>query len=499
MKFKTTLILLVVFLGLLAFILLFNVKDVGKTKPGDKLVDLSSDDIERIVFKTQEETVTFKKEGKDAWLISEPIEAKADKYEVDRIANDFSSLGIDRVVEEEPSNLEKYGIPEKEITLYSKGKEEPVRILVGMENPLDQKFFAKREDETRVVLISSTHKTLLEKKIFDFREKSIFKFETDSVMGLKLRSGDIQWEAEKKEEEWFLRKPVESLAEKSDITSLLSSLSDLKAKEFVSEAKTDEELKKFMLDAPSNTITFQMPLENQEVTFYIQKTEDKVYATTSLSPKIIEVEDTILSKMEKDPQEMREKDVADFYTWEVNKVFVESGDLSLTVIEDDEDKWHFDSVEGEEADKDKIDEFVRKIEALQAEGFIDPPLDLKEYGLDPPEAKVTVWVKEDEDKSKEISILIGKKLKDDVDEKDEEKAGLEKEGTEAEKEPEKTGEEVKADAKEEAEKAEDAAIQKKFVVVKNARFNYLFKVDTGFLTQLPAKIEDWKKAEEPKE
>lgn len=494
MKFKTTLILLVIFLGLLAFVILFNVKDVGEAKPGDKLVDLSSDEVERINFKTEEETITFIKEGENDWLISEPIEAKADKYEVDRIANDFSSLDIDRVVEEEPSDLEKYGIPQKEVTLHFKDKKEPVKILVGMENPLDQKFFAKREDETRVVLISSTHKSLFEKKVFDFREKRIFKFETDDVLGIKLRSGEIRWEAEKKEEEWFLKNPVESLAEKSDISSLLSSLSDLRAKEFVSEEKTDEELKKFKMDTPEHTITLQMPLENQEVTFFIQKTDDKLYATSSLSPKIVEVEDTILSKLEKDPREMREKEVADFYTWEVNKVFVESGDLSLTVIEDEEDKWHFDSAEGEEADKDKIEEFIRKIEGLEAEAFIDPPINLKEYGLEPPEAKVTVWVKEDEDTSKEISVLIGKTLQDDVDQEDTKKAASAKAGPEA-KEEEKTGEEVKGES--EAEEEEDAAIKKEFVAVKNARFDYLFKVDAGFLAQLPEKLEDWKKPEEP--
>jgi hypothetical protein len=485
MKLKTTFILLVVFLGLLAFILLFDVKDVGKEKPGDKLVDLSSDDVEKIVFKTEEETITFKKEGEDNWLIAEPIEAKADKYEVDRIANDFSSLEIDRVVEDEPENLEKYGIPQREISLEFKEREEPVKVLVGMENPLDQKFFAKREDETRVVLISSTYKTLFEKKLFDFREKSIFKLETDDVKGIKLRSGEIQWEAEKKEEEWFIKIPVESLAEKSDITSLLSSLSDLKAKEFISEAKTDEELKKFKLDAPANMITFQMPLENQEVTFFIQKTEDKVYATTSLSPKIIEVEDTILSKLEKDPQEMREKDVADFYTWEVNKVALERGDLRLTVMEDEkEDKWHFDSAEGEEADKSKIDEFVRKIEALQAEEFIDPPFNLAEFGLEPPSAKVTIWVKEDEEKSKEVTVLIGKTIEENSEK--------------AEKDKEATVENSEAETQE-SEETEAESEEKEFVFVKNARFEYLFKVDAEFLEILPEKKEDWKKAVEPDE
>jgi len=473
MKFKTTFFLLVVFLGLLAFIFLFDVKDVGKEEPGEKLVDLSSDDVEKIVFKTEEETLTFTKEGEDDWLLTEPIEAKADKSEVDRIADDFSSLEIDRVVEEEPSDLEKFGIPQKEITLKFKDKEEPVKVMIGMENPLDQKYFAKREDETRVVLISSTHKTLLEKKVFDFREKSIFKFETDDVKGIKLRSGDIEWEAETQEDDWFLKKPVDSLAKKSDITSLLSSLSDLKAKEFVSEEKTDEELEKFMLDAPEHTITLQMPLENRQVVFFIQKTEDKTCATTSLSPKIIEVEDTILTKLEKNPAEFRDTEVADFYSWEVNKVSLEIGDLSLTVVEDEEeDKWHFDSTEGEEADKDKIDEFIRKIEALQAEDFIDPPLNMAEFGLDPPAAKVTIWTKEDEDRSKEVTVLIGKKLEDLAEQEE-----LEKDESDS----------------------EETTLKKEFVIVKNARFDYLFKVDAGVLKQLPEKKDDWKKALEPEE
>jgi hypothetical protein len=479
MKIKTTFILLLVFLGLLAFIFLFDVKDVGKEKPGDKLVDLSSDDVERINFKTEEETITFTKEGEDNWLISEPIEAKADKYEVDRIANDFSSLEIDRVVEDEPKDLEKYGIPQKEISLKFKDREEPVRVLVGLENPLDQKFFAKRDDETRVVLISSTHKTLFEKKLFDFREKNIFKLETDDVKGINLRSGDIQWEAEFEEDDWFLKKPVVSLAKKNDITSLISSLSDLKAKEFVSEEKTDEELKKFMLDEPEHTITLKMPLENQEVTFLIQKTEDKLYATTSLSPKIIEVEDTILSKLEKDPIEIRDTEVADFYSWEVNKVSIERGDLSLTVVEEkEEDKWHFDSAEGEEADKDKIDEFVRKIEALQAEEFIDPPLNISEFGLEPPAAKVTIWIKEDEEKSKEVTVLIGKTI---------------------EEKPEKAEKEVEKTESDEADATEDEKAEKKFVFVKNARFDYLFKVDAKFLEQMPGKKNDWEKPTEPEE
>ena len=151
-------------------------------------------------------------------------------YEVDRLAEDFSNLRIERVVEEEPEELEKYGIPQKEISLWFKDKDEPVKILIGMENTLGNTFFAKREDETKVVLIPSHLKSLMEKSLFDFREKNIFKFEADDVKSVKLQAKETRWDASKKGEEWFFKEPVQALAETSNIDNILSSLSNLKAK-----------------------------------------------------------------------------------------------------------------------------------------------------------------------------------------------------------------------------------------------------------------------------
>jgi len=473
MKIKTTLILLIVFGALLAFIFLSDIKEKGKPEPADKLVDFSADDVEKIIFKTEEEAITFAKDDEGDWLITDPLEAKADKYEVDRIARDFAALEIDRMVEEEPADLKKYGIPQKEISLFFKDTEAPVKVLVGAENPLDKKFFAKREDESKIVLIGSHFKSLLEKKIFDFREKKIFQFETDEVKKIVLRSGGIQWEAAMEEEDWMLTSPVKSLAEKSQITSLLNSLSDLKAKEFVSETKKEEETAQYALDKPEHEVVLELPLENQEVTFFINKKDDKIYATTSLSSKIVEVEDSILENLSKEPEELREKEVADFYSWEAKKVLVKKGDLTVTVAKDEDNNWHFDKEDGADADKDKIESLVRKIENLEADAFIDPPLNLADFGLAVPQAKITISVKDGEDKTKDITVLVGKTVIDQVEKPEEDK---------------ETGE---AEAKEEEEKVQE----KKWVFVKNARFDYLFKTEAEFLEEIPQKADDWKKPE----
>lgn len=449
MKFKTTIILFVIFLVLMAYIFLFESKSKNDEHAKEKLVALSSESVQKIIYKKEDETLEFQKIAEGEWLIIKPLEAKADKYEVNRLAEEFADLRIERVVDEEPADLEKYGIPKKEMSLYFKDKEPQVKILIGMENPLDNTFFAKRENETRVVLLSSSLKNLLEKSVFDFRQKDIFKFETDEAKSIKLRAKKIQWEALKKEEEWFLKKPAKALVKSSKINDILYSLSNLKANKFVSEEKTKEEIKNYGLDQADYEVSLSIPLSNQEVTIYIHKDDEKVYATTSLSPKIIEIEDSIIFDLEKKAEELREKEVANFYSWEVNRLHIKKGNITLTLAKDEENKWHFESQDKEEADKNKIETFIRKIENLEATEFIDPPLNLKDYGLESPQARVQIWLEEEEEKVKEITILIGSEDK-----------------------------------------------EAKQMVVKNTRFEYLFKVDSAFLEEFPKDLKDWKMEEE---
>jgi len=451
MKFKTTIILFAIFLVLLAFVLLFEFKGKGGKDEEEKLLALSSDDVQKITLKKEDETISFQKNEEGEWLITEPLEAKADKYEVGRLASDFSDLKIERVVEEEPEDLQKYDIPQKEISLWFKNKDKPVKILIGMENPLGNTFFAKRDDETRVVLIPSNLKSLMEKSLFDFREKNIFKFETDDVKSVKLLAKKTLWVASKKGEEWFFRNPVNALAKSSKIGDILSSLSGLKAKEFVSEEKKKADVKKYGLDRPEYEISLGMPLKNQEVTFSLHKKDDKLYATTSLSTKIVEAEDSLISDLEKEAGELREKEVANFYSWEANRLHLKMGEIDWELVKDEEDNWHFESPLKEEADKSKVQTFIHKIESLEATEFIDPPLslNLKDYGLDHPQAEVKIWVEEDEEKVKEITVHIG---------------------------------------------AEDK--ESKEVVVKNARFDYLFRVDSAFLEEFPKDTKDWKPEKE---
>lgn len=455
MKFKNTIILFAAFLILLAVVLLMDKK--GKEKkaagPEEKLVMLASADIQKISLKKGAETLAFKKDDKGDWMVLEPMEVKADNYEVSQLAESFADLKIERVVEKENADLKKYQIPSKEVSLWVKGQEQPVKVLIGMENPLDSTLFAQKEGDKRVVLLSSTLKTTLEKKLFDFRQKDIFKYETGDVTSIKLQAKDVKWEAQKKNEEWFFQTPFKALAKDGKITTILDMLSNMRAKEFIAEDKKPDDLKKYGLDKPEYQVVLSLPIDNKELTFAFHKADDKTYVTTTQSTKIIVPEADLLTDLEKKAPELRENKVVGFNTWQASRVAIKKGALELTLTKAQNDKWYFDAAQKQEADGSKVDTFVRKIESLEAVEYVDAPKRLAEYGLDKPPAEVTIWTKEAGEKpvEKSFTVLVGNVDKDN-----------------------------------------------KQAVVKNARLDYLFKVDAAFLDEFPKDAKDWKAPEPEK-
>ncbi len=451
MKFRTTLILLCVFAVLLAAVLFFDSRGkkaaAQKEKEG-KLVDLASSDIRKITLKSGAETkISMEKDEDGGWLITEPLQAKAETSEVESLVNSFSNLRFDRVVEEAPADLLTYGIPQQELWMWVQGREDPVRILIGMENPLDKTLFAKREDETRVVLLASYLKTSLDKSVFDFRTKDIFQFQAGEVMSLRLRAPDIRWEADRVDEDWHFTSPVNALADNTQVDGILNSLSGLKAKEFVSEIKSPEDIRTYGLETPEYEIVLGLPAASKTLVFSLHKADDRFYATTSESTKIILFEGSLLDDLQKKIDDLREKKVFDFYSWEADRISLSRGDFRLTAVKEkteNETGWVFETEAKEAADASKIESFIRKVEALEAAEFVDSPGELSRYGLTPPAAEITIRTRGSDEKIKEAVLLIGREDTDRMQ-----------------------------------------------VTVKNPAFDYLFRVDSAFLQDFPKESKDW--------
>ncbi len=382
-------------------------------------------------------------------MVRAPDAVPADRYEVDQLASSFADLKIERVVEKDKADPAKYQIPDREVSLWTKGQAEPVKVLIGMENPIDKTLFAQKAGDPRIVLLASTLTATLDKKLQDFRQKDVFKVETTEVTGIKVKAKDAAWEAVKKDGRWFLDKPIQALARDAKIMNILDSLSNMRAKEFVSEAKSAEAMKAGGLDKPEYEISLSMPKAAKEITFALHKAADKTFATSSQSVKIVVPESDLLADLDKKPEEYRESKVAVFNSWQTIRISLKANGVSLTASKAPNDKWYLDAAQKEEADGSKIDSFIRRIEGLEAAEYIDHPKSLAEHGLDKPVAEISVTTRESGQGAVEKTavVLVGKT------------------------DPEK-----------------------KQAVIKNAGLDYLFRVDSAFLDDLPKTAADWKAA-----
>ena len=455
MKVKTTLVLLAVFAVLLGLILYFDStggKKRAAAEEAQTLINLTAGDVHKVSLVRNGEALTIERDEAGPWRLTSPIQAAADESEANAIVDALASLRLERVVEKEAADPAAYEIPKTEVSLWVKGQDAPVRLLIGMENPLDKSLFAKRADDPRIVLLPSSLKSSLDKTVFDFRQKDVFKFAPTDVKELRVRAKNVSWRAARDESGWMFEEPVAARAAGSQLDTLLDSLAGLRAKAFVAESKTAASLKEFGLEKPKYEVALSFPAAGQEIVFSLHREGEALYATTSQSAKIITFEGTVLADLDRKVEELRDKKVAEFYSWEADRIAVKRDGAEIAAVKEktgDAEKWVLDGPAKDEADRTKIEDFLRKIESLEAASFVDGPGPLAAYGLDPG-AEIRIRTKDPQNKEKETVLLVGR---------------------------------------------EDPV--KMLVPVKSPGLGYLFQVDAGFLQDWPKDRKDWK-SEPPK-
>src|SRR5690606_22350013 len=122
-QLRTLIILVVVLGGLLGYLYFVDAeRPVGDIEEKPEVFDVEADDIEalRIRSRSGETTELTKTDGN--WRITSPIEAPADASTVGSITSNLAALSIQRVVDENPTDLARYGLAEPTLEVAFKAK-----------------------------------------------------------------------------------------------------------------------------------------------------------------------------------------------------------------------------------------------------------------------------------------------------------------------------------------------------------------------------------------
>src|SRR5215217_4407117 len=105
-------------------------------------------------------------------------------------------LDVNRVVDENPSNLKEYGLdPARvEVSFRAKGQKDFKKLLVGERTPTGNDLYARLPDQKRVFLINSYNDSTFNKNTFALREKKILKVDREKTDGLELSDGTMTFQ-----------------------------------------------------------------------------------------------------------------------------------------------------------------------------------------------------------------------------------------------------------------------------------------------------------------
>ena len=407
---KSTLALIVVLAGLGAYIYFVTSKqpDVATDPNGKKLekvfASLQVDKIEEIKISTAAgEATTLKKDGA-GWKITQPLEALASEPEVSGVTSALGQVDLVRVIDENPTNLNDYGLsnPRIEIDFKAAGDKEYRKLLVGEKSPTGADMFAKRNDEKKVFLIPAMQDSSFNRTTFDLRDKTLMKFDRDKVDAIDITAGGKTVAIGKDGGQWKLSKPVQTKADFGSVEGVIGRLQTVQMKSIVADNATPADLKKYGLDKPEATVNLGLGSAKATLILGGKTSENTVYARDASKPAILTVEAALLDDMKKSADEYRRKDVFEFRPFNANHIEITRNGQTITLErtkgqgENAPDKWKRVSAPAGDVDKDKSDSLLGKLSNIRAASFVDASA---KTGLDKP--VLTVVVKFDDGKKED--------------------------------------------------------------------------------------------------
>jgi hypothetical protein len=412
---RSTIALLVVLIGLGAYIYFVTWKrpaqDAG-SKQEKVFAAVQADQIDELKVKAESGDVTTLKKTSGAWSLVTPMTTAASEAETSSVTSALSALEIERVVEENPTDVKDYGLETPRIEIDFKANEGKAsgRLAVGAKTPTGASMYARRNDEKRVFLVAENQNASLNKSTFDLRDKSVLKIDREKVDGVEVTAGagrpPLQFA--KTGSEWKLIKPLEARADPGLVEALVGSLETAQMKSVAAESATPGDLKKFGLDRPEATVTVHLGSARAALALGGKAGTNTVYARDASKPVVVTVDSALADTARKGAEDYRRKDVFDFRAFNATRAeFTRNGEtVTLERVkgksEEVPDSWRRASPNPADVDKSKVESLLAGLADMRATTFAPT---IAKTGLDAP--ALTVLVKFDEGKREE-RVSFGK-------------------------------------------------------------------------------------------
>jgi len=350
-----------------------------------KLFVVEPKDITELTLAYPDRTITAVRKGEKQWQITSPAGLDADSDEWEQLASNVPKIEREDTLAQNVADPGQFGLKDPAVKVSAKTKDgKTLEVSFGGENPKKSHNYAKLAGSNDVFLTASNWSKTFTKTASDLRNKKVLEFETDDIDSVKVLDGTKELEVQKAGDDWQLKKPIDTKADASEISTFTSAIKFARANSF---PEPPVDAKTAGLDTPAMKITLHDSKAKADRTLLIGKSseKDKYYARDGSRDVIFIIDKEIPEKARKPIFDWRDKSIAKFDREKMDKIEIQHGSDMVTLQKDGSD-WKL--ADGKKAQWDKVSGMLNGLDFEKAKDIVDAPKPLPTYGLDKPTLQV---------------------------------------------------------------------------------------------------------------
>ncbi|MFH0888045.1 MAG: DUF4340 domain-containing protein [Planctomycetota bacterium] len=396
------------------------------SKPGyeyrnKKIVDANTYDVNSFKLVYPDETIELQKKN-DEWYIAQPISEKADQNKIRDIISNLNTLSVAAFLVDNETDIKKYGLDTpllKVIIPDPKDASKSETILIGEEMVKDKNVASKSGSQT-IVTIDKSFADKIMVKLDDLRDRKIVSLESAKLKSIQMNFDRRQvfYLEKDNDTKWQFTYPTLTGTDNasSDVDSFIDEFNNTLVEQFVADTTTD--LTPYGLSEPFTgaEIVFNdtgSPTVTTKIQLAMGKDDNYVYIKKPDEIRVVAVIPSLWNYLKQGSINFRKKSMFNISFEQVRKLTIGAQDKTLVYEQFGIQEWKMISPTevtlGKYGDLTNLMLEFCNMSASEFVADININPDLVTYGLDKPEAVITLEFGEKDKPIITKKLHIGKK------------------------------------------------------------------------------------------
>jgi hypothetical protein len=371
MKWKTTLFLLILTVGIGAYVSQVELKRPTADEQevlNRQALNIAPETVTQVALTLPKGAVTVERTA-DGWRLV-PQQVRANGERIGDLLDRIGPLEAGRVLQgtpDAPLDYSAFGLSPAIGSAAFLADGRTTTLLFGKAAPVGESRYAKRSDAPQVYIIPSYVFDELDVPPEQFRDPLLIPAKTWTIDTAALESPTRRFTLAHRGETWWLTAPIEDRAERSEVGGWLNRAGEIRIERFVDDAPQVEKLTEWGLQMARAELALKKRDAAGPVTVFfgaaVPGSEALVYAKRSDEPAIYAVAASDVEALLIDPTRLRSRACFEYFTSQVGKLAVRSGESQWTVLKQD-GRWTLEGSE-EPLDPTRVEQVLNSAADLR--------------------------------------------------------------------------------------------------------------------------------------